>query len=86
MIIFNLQLPDTSKVKVLFCVPHAQFLLKAYVSRYWLEKLGLIVLSRAHVHVRVHSHCQKAVISLDRCAKFELGRVGALRNRALSGR
>ena len=86
MIIFDLQLPYASKVKVLFCVPHAQFLLEAYVSRYRLEELGLIVLSRAHVHVRVHPHCQKAVISLDRCAEFELRRVGALRNRALSGR
>jgi hypothetical protein len=86
MIIFDLQLPYASKVKVLFCVPHAQFLLEAYVSRDWLEELGLIVLSRAHVHVRVHSHCQETVISLDRCAKFELGRVGALRNCALSGR
>jgi hypothetical protein len=86
MIIFDLQLPDASKVKVLFCVPHAQFLLKAYVSRYRLEELSLIVLSRAHVHVRVDSHCQKTVISLDRCAKFELRRVWALRYRALIGR
>jgi hypothetical protein len=86
MIIFDLKLPYASKVKVLFCVPHAQFLLKAYVSRYWLEELGLIVLSGAHVHVRVHPHSQKTIISLDRCAEFELRRVGALRYRALSGR
>ena len=83
MIVFDLQLPSTSEVKVLFGVADAQFLLKTYMSGNWFEELGLVVSSGAHVHVRVHSNCQKTIISLNGCAELELRRVWTVRDRAL---
>ena len=83
MIVFNLQLSDPPKVEIFECISNAQLLLKAYVSRYWFEKLRLVVLRGAYVHVRIDADCKERVISLDGTAEFKLWRVRTMRNRTL---
>lgn len=56
MVIFDLKLTNTSKIKVLFSVPNTELLFEANVSRDRFEEFSLIVLCGANVHIRIDTH------------------------------
>ena len=56
MVIFDLKLTNTSKIKVLFSIPYAELFFEANVSRDRFEEFGLIILCGANVHIRIDTH------------------------------